>query len=102
MRLDLQENYQFADALIARRKLPAWCRWVDWIAAKHLRPLFADMRKCAAMITRHLEGILGHWVQGTTNAFMEGLNSVFSAVKRKGPRFPFHRKSHHLALFHRR
>lgn len=87
MRLALQEIYQIADAKIARRKLLAWCRWVDWIAAKHLRPLFADMRKCAAMITRHLEGILGHWVHGTTNAFMEGLNSVFSAVKRKARGF---------------
>jgi hypothetical protein len=53
MRLALQEIYQIADPQIARRKLIAWCRWVDWITAKHLRPLFADMRKCAAMITRH-------------------------------------------------
>lgn len=34
------------------------------IAGKHLRPLFADMRKCAAIIIRHLDGILGHWVRG--------------------------------------
>lgn len=60
MRLALQEIYQIAGPQIARRKLLAWCRWVDWIAARHLRPLFADMRKCAVMITRHLEGILGH------------------------------------------
>jgi len=30
---------------------------------------------------------LGHWVHGTTDAFMEGLNSVFSAVKRKARGF---------------
>ena len=87
MRLALQEIYLIADATVARRKLRAWCRWVHSIAAKHLRPIFADMRKCADMITRHLAGILGHWVRGTTNAFLEGLNSVFSAVKRKARGF---------------
>jgi transposase len=35
------------------------------------------------MIERHLEEILAHWKWGVTNAFMEGLNSVFSATKRK-------------------
>ena len=56
---------------------------MHWIASKHLRPLFSDMRKCAEMITRHLIGILGHRVRGTTHAFFPRLNSVFSAVKRK-------------------
>jgi len=87
MRLALQEIYLLPDAGIARRKLRAWCRWVHWTAGKHRRPLFADMRKCADMITRHLPGILGHWVRRTTNAFLEGLNSVFSAVKRKARGF---------------
>jgi len=32
---------------------------------------------------RHLEGILGHWKEGLTTAFLEGLNSLFSATKRK-------------------
>lgn len=41
------------------------------------------MLKCAKMIESHLEGILAHWERKTTNAFLEGLNSVFSAVKRK-------------------
>lgn len=87
MRLALQEIYLMADATVARRKLRAWSRWVHWIAGKHLRPIFADMRKCANMIIRHLDGILGHWIRGTTNAFLEGLNSVFSAVKRKARGF---------------
>ena len=30
----------------------------------------------------HLEGILAHWRQGLTTAFLEGLNSLFSATKR--------------------
>ncbi len=41
------------------------------------------MVKLAQMIERHLAGILAHWKWGVTNAFMEGLNSVFSATKRK-------------------
>jgi len=35
------------------------------------------------MIESHLAGILAHWTSGVTNAFLEGLNSVFSATKRK-------------------
>ncbi len=35
------------------------------------------------MIEGHLEGILAHWAIGLTPAFMEGLNSLFSAVKQK-------------------
>src|SRR5207247_1147217 len=30
-----------------------------------------------------LEGILGHWKDGLTTAFLEGLNSLFSATKSK-------------------
>jgi transposase len=87
MRLILQEIYIIADAKVARRKLRAWCRWVRWVAGKHLQPLFAAMVKSAAMIERHLEGVMAHWIHRTTNAFMEGLNSVFSAVKRKARGF---------------
>ena len=41
------------------------------------------MAKVADMIESHIAGILAHWDQGVTNAFMEGINSVFSAVRRK-------------------
>ncbi|HET7100867.1 MAG TPA: transposase [Terriglobia bacterium] len=41
------------------------------------------MVKVAKMVEDHLAGILAHWKWGVTNAFMEGLNSVFSATKRK-------------------
>jgi len=37
----------------------------------------------AEMVERHLKGILAHWKEGLTTAFMEGLNSLFSATKRK-------------------
>lgn len=39
------------------------------------------------MIERHLDGVIAHWIRRTTNAFLEGLNSVFSAVKRKARGF---------------
>lgn len=49
--------------------------------------IFGSMLRCAKMIEAHLEGILAHWEHRTTNAFLEGLNSVFSAVKRKARGF---------------
>ena len=41
------------------------------------------MVKVARMVEDHLAGIVAHWKWGLTNAFLEGLNSVFSATKRK-------------------
>jgi len=41
------------------------------------------MRKVADMIDGHLEGILAYWTAKVTNAFLEGLNSLFRATKRK-------------------
>jgi transposase len=43
----------------------------------------ASMVKMAQLVETHLKGIVAHWKWGITNAFMEGLNSVFSATKRK-------------------
>jgi transposase len=45
--------------------------------------LLEPMRQAAEMVTRHLKGILGHWKAGLTTAFLEGLNRLFSATKRK-------------------
>lgn len=53
------------------------------VAKRHPSLLFSGMLKCAKTIERRLAGILAHWERRTTNAFMEALNSVFSAVKRK-------------------
>jgi len=41
------------------------------------------MVKGADLVETHLAGILAHWKWGVTNAFMEGLNSAFSATNRK-------------------
>jgi transposase len=83
MRLVLQDSYRSAHAGIARHRFKVWCRWVRWVARFHQAGLFASMVKLAQMVENHLAGILAHWKSGVTNAFMEGLNSVFSATKRK-------------------
>jgi len=84
MRLKLQDIYnESANANAARRGFRGWCRWVRWVARKNKPFLYASMVKLANMIESHMAGILAHWKSGITNAFMEGLNSVFSATKRK-------------------
>ena len=83
MRLVLQDIYRSVDAGAARRRFQVWCRWVRWVTRFYKASLFGPMVKLAQMIERHLAGILAHWKWGLTNAFMEGLNSVFSATKRK-------------------
>jgi hypothetical protein len=45
--------------------------------------LLEPMVRAARMVEGHLEGIFAHWTRGLTTASMEGLNSLFSAVKRK-------------------
>jgi transposase len=85
MRLVLQDIYRSAHAAIARHRFRVWCRWVRRVARtyKDKANLLAAMIKLAQMVENHLAGILAHWKWGVTNAFMEGLNSVFSATKRK-------------------
>jgi transposase len=88
MRLVLQDIYRSPDVVTARHRFKVWCRWVRWVAylyqhQQHKPFLFVSMLKLKEMIERHLKGILAHWKWGLTNAFMEGLNSVFSATKRR-------------------
>jgi transposase len=92
MRLVLQDIYRTPDVATARHRFRVWCRWVRWVGRYYTTMLFHSMLKVAQMIEDHLTGILAHWKWGVTNAFMEGLNSVFSATKRKarGYRSPVH------------
>jgi transposase len=83
MRLVLQDIYRSATASVAQRRFRVWCRWVRWVARKQPKNLLRSMVKVADLVEGHLAGILAHWKWGITNAFMEGLNSVFSATKRK-------------------
>lgn len=80
MKLALREIYQLG-AKTAERKFKSWIRWVKREVKKS--GILSPMLKAAEMVERHLPGIMGHWIHGITNAFLEGLNSVFSATKRK-------------------
>ena len=84
MRLVLQDIYRSATVNEAQRRFRVWCRWVRWVARQQPKNLLRAMVKVAELVEKHLAGILAHWKWGVTNAFMEGLNSVFSATKRKG------------------
>lgn len=83
MRLELQRAYASANARVARSRFGKWCQWVRMEAEALTNGLLEPMRKAAEMVEGHLEGILSHWKDGLTTAFLEGLNSLFSATKRK-------------------
>jgi len=83
MRVELQRAYAATNLPQARKRFESWCRWVEREAAEIKNGLLEPMRKAADMVEKHLEGILAHWQQGLTTAFLEGLNSLFSATKRK-------------------
>jgi transposase len=87
MRLVLQDIYRSADATTARHRFKVWCRWVRWVARSYKDGMFTSMLTLARTVKVHLAGILAHWKWGITNAFMEGLNSVFSGTKRKARGF---------------
>ena len=93
MRLVLQDIYRSENQWAARRRLKVWCRWMRWVARFCKRGIFDSMIKLQETVVRHLKGILAHWNHGLTNAFMEGLNSVFSATKRRARGY---RSSTHL------
>jgi len=86
MRLAFQGAYRLPSASAAGRRLEAWCRWVR-LGRKKFWVLFVEMEKFAISVERHLPGLPAHWRHGLTNAFREGLNSVFSAVKRRARGF---------------
>ena len=83
MKLSLQNIYKLPFKSQASRRIDSWCNHVRKKAKKAPKSLLMPMIKISEMIQRHKEGILAHWDGKITNAFMEGLNSVFSATKRK-------------------
>lgn len=83
MRLILQDIYKLRSAKKARQQFQEWCQWVKDKAGEKGHELLEPMVRVARMIENHLDGILGHWKEGLTTAFLEGLNSLFSATKRK-------------------
>jgi len=83
MRLELQKASGSASARGARSRFVQWCQWVRREAGALTHGWLEPMRQAAEMVERHWEGILGHGKEGLTTAFLEGLNSLFSATKRK-------------------
>jgi transposase len=83
MRLLLQEIYNGEGMNHTEHRFRVWCRWVRWVAKKHPSSLFQPMVKVADMIEKNLKGIMAHWKWRLTNAYMEGLNSLFQATKRR-------------------
>jgi transposase len=87
VRLELSDIYRQASTKErARYRLEAW---VNWARAKCDRwgDLMKPLAKAVETVEKHLEGILAHWDGELSTAFMEGMNSVFSAVKRKARGF---------------
>jgi transposase len=82
MRLVLQGIYERKDAGEPRKLFRNWCAWVHAMRGQ-TGQLLEPMAQVAPMVEGHLEGVLAHWTRRLTTAFMVGLNSLFSAVKRK-------------------
>lgn len=86
MRLTLRDIYELPDPALMRRKLLAWSRWVmQWVRRQDY--VLAPMKKAAKSIRKHIEGIVAFAQGRLSNAYMEAINSVFSAVKRKARGF---------------
>jgi transposase len=82
MRLVLQGIYDWKGVGIARKLFANGCAWGQ-VMREQPGELLEPMAREVRMKERYLEGILVHWTRGLTTAFMEWLNSSFSAVKRK-------------------
>ena len=80
--LNLQDIYKLNSVVYFQRKLSRGCDWVQSYG-KSKDCLFKPMVAAAESILSHFDGIMSFAHSRITNAFMEGINSVFSAVKRK-------------------
>lgn len=88
MRLEMRDIYQrTVKPAKARYRLTSWVNWVR-VKCDQFGALLQPMRKVADTVEKHLDGILAHWTtHWLSTGFLEGLNSVFSAVKRKARGF---------------
>jgi len=83
MGLLLQGIYEWKDVGVARKLFGNGCAWVQKMREQIDDLLEPMMVRAARMIEGRLEEILAYWNRGLTTALMEGLNSQFSAAKRK-------------------
>jgi transposase len=82
MRFVLQGINERKVAEEARKLFRAWCAWVHAMRGQS-GELLEPMARAAQMVEDNLQGIMAHWIQKQSTAFLEGLNSLSSAVKRK-------------------
>jgi len=88
MRLSLQDIFKMKSEIKALLGLKAWISWVHNEAEKEEWKYFLNpLKKFAESLTKHFDGIIARWRHGTSNAVLEGINSVFSAVKRRARGF---------------
>ena len=81
MKLVLQGIYERKDAEEVRKLFRNCCAWVQAMRGQTGEQL-EPMARAARMVEGLFAGIMAHWTRGLTTAFMEGLKSLFSAVKR--------------------
>ena len=53
------------------------------MGSKRFGTLFTEMEKAARSVETYLSGFLGHWRNPITYSSMQGLDSVFSSVRRR-------------------
>jgi transposase len=76
--------------------LRGWKAWTAWAQRSRLEP----MKKAAAMILKHLDGILNAVLHRITNANAESLNSKIQRIKRTACGFRNRRRFRDAILFH--
>ncbi|RRF97872.1 MAG: hypothetical protein DUD39_12590 [Coriobacteriaceae bacterium] len=69
----LQDVYSCAGRESAARALGRLCSWM-------MHSAVAEMKSVARTFRKEREGILNWWKRGSTNSFLEGLNSVVQSV----------------------
>ena|SRR5438552_4065455 len=75
----------------------AWYkRWHDWAARSQLAPV----KRVAAMIRRHLPGVLAYFRHRITNSTSEALNSTIQVIKKRSFGFRSFDNFRIAVLFH--
>jgi transposase len=70
----MQDVYSCADRKSAGRAPERLCSWMAHSAV-------AEMKSVARTLRKEREGILNWWKRGSTNSFLEGLNSVVQSAR---------------------
>lgn len=88
-----RELWGFASTATAEKR---WKQWIAWAIRCRLEPI----KKAAAMIRNHLQGILTAVVTKTTNAASESINSKIQWIKRTACGFRNRNRFRNAIYFH--